>query len=73
MNDAATRPAEAGERCTCGRPATQVFITEQWGETGYCGLPDGGQKGPCLWCGAEEHIGRCPEYRLRATDKEAES
>lgn len=64
--DTTTRSALPGERCTCGRPARDVLITERWGETGYCGLSDGGQKGPCVWCGsAEESHGRCPQYRIR--------
>ena len=36
------RPARPGERCTCGRPAVIVYITERFGEVGYCGIPDGG-------------------------------
>jgi hypothetical protein len=68
--DSTTRPAVEGERCTCGRPAVEVFITATHGEVGYCGLPDGGRRGPCVFCGSpEKHIGRCPEYRLRAVQE----
>ena len=38
------RPARPGEKCKCGRPAVIVYITERFGEVGYCGIPDGGQK-----------------------------
>ncbi len=31
-----------GERCTCGRPAVTVFLTEKFGRVGYCGIADGG-------------------------------
>lgn len=36
------RPAKPGEKCTCGRPAVLVYVTEKWGDVGYCGIPDGG-------------------------------
>jgi len=59
------RPAEAGEVCTCGRPAVAVFTGGQYGDTGYCGLPDGGeQDGPCPFCGGDRHESRCPRYTL---------
>jgi hypothetical protein len=63
----AERPARAGELCTCGRPAVVVFVTEEWGEVGWCGVSDGGAKGPCPFCGdAAGHDGlRCSHYRLR--------
>jgi len=35
----AERPAEPGETCTCGEPAVVVFVTERWGDVGYCGVP----------------------------------
>lgn len=62
------RPARPGERCTCGRRARVVFLTEKWGPTGWCGLSDGGRRGPCSFCGARggHDGGRCPAYRLRA-------
>jgi hypothetical protein len=62
------RPAQPGELCTCGRQAVTVFINPG-GETGYCGLSDGGdESGPCPFCDGERHrFGRCPEYRLRLT------
>jgi hypothetical protein len=63
------RRAEPGEVCTCGRPAVTVFVGTRLGETGYCGRPDGGEPGPCPFCGdAGRHDGmpgRCPEYRVR--------
>lgn len=60
------RRAEEGERCTCGRPAVTVFLTERFGEVGWCGVSDGGdQAGPCPFCGGARHEGRCPQYRLR--------
>jgi len=59
------RPAEAGEVCTCGRPAVTVFVGGQYGDTGYCGLPDGGNRsGSCPFCGDARHEGRCPRYAL---------
>lgn len=33
------RPARAGEVCTCGLPATVVYLTESFGEVPYCGQP----------------------------------
>lgn len=64
----AERPAEPGERCTCGRRATVVFLDGPHGPTGWCGIPDGGdQTGPCPFCGAPRsaHPFRCPDYQLR--------
>ena len=63
------RPAEQGERCTCGRQAVVVCLGSVFGPTGYCGIADGGdQTGPCPFCGGPRHrepYGRCPDYRLR--------
>jgi hypothetical protein len=61
------RPAEPGERCTCGRQAIVVYLGSVLGPTGYCGIPDGGDRaGPCPFCGGPRHqSGRCPAYRLR--------
>jgi hypothetical protein len=61
------RPAAAGERCTCGRPAIVVYLGSVFGPTGYCGIADGGDRaGPCPFCGGPCHqSGRCPDYRLR--------
>lgn len=64
------RPAEPGEVCTCGRPAVIVFTGGPYGDTGYCGVPDGGLRGPCRWCGGQ-HDGRCPQYRVRPTTDDA--
>lgn len=58
------RPAEPGEVCTCGRPAIVIFFGGPFGETGYCGRPDGGQRGRCMFCGGQ-HDGRCPQYKVR--------
>jgi hypothetical protein len=63
------RPAEPGERCTCGRQAIVVYLGSVFGPTGYCGIGDGGDRaGPCPFCGGPRHpepYGRCPAYRLR--------
>ena len=63
----ARRPAAPEERCTCGRQAVIVFVTDAWGEVGWCGLSDGGRRGPCVFCGAAAGHGEelCPGYRLR--------
>ena len=65
--DTHKRAAVAGELCTCGRPAVVVFVTDRLGPVGWCGLGDGGAKGPCLFCGDQAgHEGdRCSQYRLR--------
>ena len=63
---ATERTAQPGQYCTCGRRAVTVFITEDFGETGWCGVSDGGaQAGPCPFCGGARHEGRCPNYQLR--------
>ena len=66
------RPAEPGDRCTCGRHAVLVFTTVN-GSIGWCGASDGGDRSePCPFCGAERHQTAwgdpavCPQYRLRA-------
>ena len=63
------RPAEPGERCTCGRQAIVVYLGSVLGPTGYCGIADGGDRsGPCPFCSGPRHTegeGRCPDYRLR--------
>ena len=61
------RNAESGERCTCGRQAETVFPTEDFGEVGWCGRSDGGDRtGPCPFCGGGRHDWPlCPDYRLR--------
>jgi hypothetical protein len=60
------RPAEPGEVCTCGRSAVVVFTGGRYGDTGWCGLPDGGNRsGPCPFCGGTRHEGRCPQYKLK--------
>jgi len=33
------RSPEPGEVCTCGRPAIIVYLTENFGPVGYCGIP----------------------------------
>jgi len=48
------------------RPALVVFLSDQWGPTGWCGISDGGAKGPCAFCGGAAHSGqRCPRCQLR--------
>ena len=43
-----------------------MFSTERFGEVGWCGASDGGDRaGPCPFCGGGRHEGRCPNYRLR--------
>lgn len=39
MSAETERPARPGEKCSCGRPATVVYITERFGDVGYCGVP----------------------------------
>lgn len=60
------RPAAPGERCTCGRPAIVVYITDDYGPIGFCGISDGGAKGPCYFCGTTHHPDDpvCPHYKL---------
>ena len=65
------RPAEPGDRCTCGRQAVLVFHTVH-GPRGWCGVSDGGDRSePCPFCGAKRHQTAwgdpavCPQYRLR--------
>ena len=71
----AERPAVAGELCTCGRQAAVLFVTGRWGEVGWCGRSDGGQRGPCVVCGDRaghrRDGGRCPSYRLRVDTPES--
>ena len=69
--DASERPASAGERCTCGRQATVVFVTEAWGEVGWCGRSDGGRRGRCVFCGdpAGHTEELCPLYTLCLDDR----
>lgn len=68
----ASRAAEAGERCSCGRQAVVVFSADSGRETGYCGRSGAARLVPCVFCGAtERHPGMCPRYRLNpvlATD-----
>jgi hypothetical protein len=66
MDHITERPAEPGERCTCGRQAIVVFLGGAFGPTGYCGIGDGGDhNGPCPFCGGARHQDRCPDYQLR--------
>ncbi len=73
------RPAEAGELCTCGRPAVVVYVNEEYGDVGYCGIEGAAFRPvlPCPWCGSSEahkepwgDPGRCPQYTLRPAAKE---
>lgn len=63
------RRAVAGEVCTCGRPAVTVFLSDEWGETGYCGI-EGRKPEICPFCGSNQCTGRCPEYRIRPADED---
>lgn len=36
-----SRPAEAGERCICGRQAQVVFLTDRFGEIPVCNAEGG--------------------------------
>jgi hypothetical protein len=67
---ATQRPAVTGERCTCGRLAVIVFVTDVWGEVGWCGRSYGGRRGPGVFCGAASGHPerRCPAYRLGPDD-----
>jgi hypothetical protein len=40
-NRAGSRPARAGERCTCGRSAVVVYETARFGDVPHCGHDDG--------------------------------
>ena len=73
--DTEQRAAEAGELCTCGRQAVIVYVTEEHGEVGYCGIDGAAGRPvlPCPWCGSSEphkvpwrDPGKCSKYRLRA-------
>jgi hypothetical protein len=69
MDKITERPAEPGERCTCGRQAIVIYLGGAFGPTGDCGIRDGGDRtGLCPFCGGprrREFEGRCPHYRLR--------
>jgi hypothetical protein len=65
---ATERAAQPGELCTCGRQAIAVYPSDHYGEVGWCGISDGGDRtGPCPFCGGRRHgeLGGCPRYRLR--------
>ncbi len=63
------RGALPGERRACGRPAVVALASARWGEVGWCGLNDGGRRGPCAFCDTDaRHDGlRCSSYTLRPT------
>ena len=42
--DPTTRPAEPGERCECGRQATVVYVTNDFGDVASCGSDLGGDR-----------------------------
>jgi hypothetical protein len=74
MTSDQTRPTQPGELCTCGRQATIVIPTTEYGDVGYCGIDGAARRPvlPCPWCGSEEpHLepwgdpARCPDYTLR--------
>jgi hypothetical protein len=67
---ATQRPAQPGELCTCGRPATVVYLHDQRPPTGWCGISDGGANGPCPFCDGPAHDEeRCPRYQLQPTQR----
>jgi hypothetical protein len=71
MAEITERPAEPGERCTCGRQAIVVYLAGAFGPTGWCGRSDGGDRaGPCPFCGGPRHPDRCPDYRLRLDERQ---
>lgn len=74
-DDTAERSAPSGERCTCGRQALVVFVTEAWGEVGWCGRSDGGRRGRCVFCGeAAGHFEeRCWRYTVLPDAPEPDS
>ncbi len=41
---ATQRPALSGELCSCGRPAVVMFLTDDFGPVGWCGMSDGGAR-----------------------------
>lgn len=67
-HDSGERGAQRGERCTCGRQAVVVYLTERFGEVGWCGRSDGGRRGPCVFCdepaGHLEWEQRCRLYTV---------
>ena len=73
--DTEQRAAERGELCTCGRQAVIVFVSEQHGEVGYCGIEGAAVRPilPCPWCGSSEphkeswgDPAKCVDYQVRA-------
>lgn len=62
------RPARPGETCTCGRPATLVYFTAQFGEVPYCGAqhPADEDESTCsvAWC--QDHDVTAHHIRHRA-------
>ncbi|EHR62611.1 hypothetical protein [Saccharomonospora cyanea] len=62
--DLSERPANPGERCTCGRPATVVYLTPCGEGVGYCGLSNVPRLSTCPFCGGGPHEAKCPDYRL---------
>jgi prepilin-type N-terminal cleavage/methylation domain-containing protein len=39
-----TREPRPGELCSCGRPAVLVYLTDNFGDVGWCGRSDGGDR-----------------------------
>lgn len=77
--DSEQRVARPGELCTCGRAAVTVFISEEYGEVGYCGIEGSAANPvlPCPWCSSVEphkqswgDPAKCPEYQIRPPDPE---
>lgn len=75
MGDRDPRP---GERCTCGRPATVVFLTDR-GPVAWCGQEGASRYPvlPCPFCGSDDahttddgHRLVCPAYRINHCNEE---
>jgi hypothetical protein len=72
--DSEQRPAEFGDLCTCGRQAVVVYISEEYGEVGHCGVEGSAAQPilPCPFCHSSKphkaswgDPAKCPDYRLR--------
>ncbi len=75
------RPALPGDLCTCGRQAVTVFINQEFGEVGYCGIEGASFNPvlPCPFCSSSSphrqpwgDPDKCPQYTVRPTDSAGE-
>jgi hypothetical protein len=62
------------ERCTCDRLVLIVLPRDGWAVVGWCGRPERGRGGPCLFCGAAaaHQEGCCPNYHARPDDEQVQ-